>query len=126
MTVFESSFGTVVETAYVIQSWNFSRSKCKCPKKWAKNEGQETTHGNLSLILHFTPHRKAKDFLWLDIVSPIMNPGVKLGTLLYELPLNPKGKNFVWKIYCYFPQNLTVLPAEGKYPQILMESAYRR
>ena len=28
-----------------------------------------------------------------------------LSTLLYEMPSNLKGKNFVWKIYCYFPQN---------------------
>ena len=26
-------------------------------------------------------------------------------TLLYELPSNPKGKNFVSKIHCYCPQN---------------------
>ena len=26
-------------------------------------------------------------------------------TLLYEMPSNSKGKNFVWKIYCFFPQN---------------------
>jgi|FLMP01.2.fsa_nt_emb hypothetical protein len=27
------------------------------------------------------------------------------GTLLYEMPSNPKGKNFVSKIHCYCPQN---------------------
>ena len=29
----------------------------------------------------------------------------KVGTLLYEIPSNYKGKNFVSKIYCYCPQN---------------------
>ena len=32
-------------------------------------------------------------------------------TLLYEMPSISKGKNFVWKIYCFFPLNLRVLPA---------------
>ena len=32
--------------------------------------------GNLILILHFTPHQEAKDFLRLDIFNPIMHPGV--------------------------------------------------
>ena len=27
------------------------------------------------------------------------------------MPSNSKGKNFVWKIYCFFPLNLRVLPA---------------
>ena len=33
-------------------------------------------------------------------------------TLLYEMPSNSKGKNF-WKIYCFFPLNLRVLPADS-------------
>ena len=37
-------------------------------------KGQEKTQGNLILILHFTPHQEAKDFLRLDIVNPIMHP----------------------------------------------------
>ena len=36
-----------------------------------------------------------------------------LHTLLYEMPSNSKGKNFVWKIYCFFPLNLRVLPANS-------------
>ena len=28
-----------------------------------------------------------------------------LATLFYEIPSNPKRKNFVSKIHCYFPQN---------------------
>ena len=31
--------------------------------------------------------------------------------LLYEMPSNSMGKIFVWKIYCFFPLNLRVLPA---------------
>ena len=36
-----------------------------------------------------------------------------INTLLYEMPSNSKGKNFVWKIYCFFPLNLRVLPADS-------------
>ena len=59
-----------------------------------------------------------------------------LSTLLYEIPSNSKGKNFVSKIYCYcplqvpsaskYPQILIELPAEGKCPHILIESTCRR
>ena len=38
--------------------------------------------------------------------------GLHKNTLLYEMPSNYKGKNFVWKIYWNFPLNLRVLPAE--------------
>ena len=37
--------------------------------------------------------------------------GKIITTLLYEMPSNPKGKNFVWKIYWNFLLNLRVLPA---------------
>ena len=34
-----------------------------------------------------------------------------LCTLLFEMPSNSKGKNFVWKIYWNFPLNMRVSPA---------------
>ena len=34
-------------------------------------------------------------------------------TLLYEMPSNSEGKNFVWKIYWNFPLNMRVLPADS-------------
>ena len=40
-----------------------------------------------------------------------MEKPVTYSTLLYEMPSNSKGKNFVWKIYWNFPLNLRVLPA---------------
>jgi hypothetical protein len=48
--------------------------------------------------------------------------------LLYEMPSNSKGKNFVWKIYCFFPLNLRVLPAtdsDGSTCKKWMQNALR-
>ena len=52
-------------------------SKCKVLKSVLKMKDKKQPKGNLILILHFTPHQEAKDFLRLDIVNPIMHPGVK-------------------------------------------------
>ena len=48
-----------------------------------------------------------------DAVFLFLEKLKRLHTLLYEMFSNSKGKNFVWRIYCFLPLNLRVLPADS-------------
>ena len=73
-------------------------------------------------------------YLKIDCTGLLVLFSIKYQTLLYEMPSNTKGKNFVSKIYCYcplhlpsadkYPQILIEVPAEGKCPHVLILSMY--
>ena len=48
------------------------------------------------------------------------------GTLLFEIPSKSKGKNFVWKIYCYFPQKTMEVFAEGNAFRLRKENVHKQ
>ena len=68
-----------------------------------------------SSVTNFSSHVKELSYSMPTVLTTwivhINIQKVQNSTLLYEMPSNSKGKNFVWKIYCFFSLNLRVLPA---------------